>query len=466
MSIGALKLLGELGLLDRRGHPVDVAGLSDDRLRGFLHDYYNARSEGAKNEVARYAEDRAPLATLISSISATADMRTVLPALLVFGRVHVPDALFAMSVPETSATRAYRTAVGGAGAAPVARQSVCRAIEFLAQMEGLIRDGALVVLPTELVHARGESVPVFYAEDNYESAFPEVVRNFIDAHAQVRQALVDKTSGEVFVPSELAATPSRAISISFRDDAGNKGMFFILSSIRSMVPLPQPGHYKVQYDYDLEKPVKPDEYEVWRTQSIRRTALNRLDSVGREIALSSTLGATYLTQSSFESQLLGMAGRLTTDSNAAQAVNFLLANSPPIAITGPRQVLNVRRNDRQAFAHLQQALLDAAVELRGVDPKDFDARAQALLRRIVEPELRKAKSRVSRFASHGASVVVSTSASLALALLTGGGLPVGALLGLIAAGTAANSIPSVAEYIKTRNTPEHILWRLQGRGNG
>jgi hypothetical protein len=313
------------------------------------------------------------------------------------------------------------------------------------------------------VHARGDSVPVFYAEDNYESAFPAAVRDFIDGHAEIRQALVDKTSGGVFVPSELAVGPSRAISVSFRDDPGNVGMFFFLSDIKSASLGVQPGQYRVEYSFDLDEPVDPEAYKIWKTQSIRRTALNRLDSVGREIALSSELGATYLTQSPFESQLLAMAGHSAEETDAVQAVNFLMANSPPLTITGPDQVLKLRRRNRRGFAHLQKVLVDAAIQLRGMDGEAFDARAQALLRTAIEPELRKAERRLSRFASHSAGALMSTSASLALAILTGGDLPLGALIGFVAAGTTANYLPAIAKYVHDRQSPEHILWKLLGR---
>lgn len=463
MSKRALQLLRSLGLVDRKHHPLDMDAVSDETLLGILDQYFQGRAETATSEATALAADSVPLSTLVSSVSGRGDVDSLLPTLLVFGRVCVRDPLFELAKPESSSTRASRQALGGPAFKPVDRGRLKAGLEFFSALSGFMREEIAVALPLGLAHIRGDRVPIFYSEDNFKSALPVGIYRFVHENAEIRDIVVDRRSGRISVPKGLKESPSRAISVSFRDDPTNLGMFFFFTDVNWESTGTRPGEFRVSYRYDLDKPIESDVYEAWKEQSINRTAINRLESVGDEIALAEFLGATYLTESPFESRLLALAGHCAEDTRAADAVNLMRANSPTLTIGNPRQLLRVRRKSRKVFARLQTVLLDAATEVQGTSGIAFEQKAQAVLRRLVEPEVRRAEHRLGRLIAVGAGSVVSISASVGLAVLSGSALPLGAVIGLAAVGTAASSLPSISQYLRSRRHPEHILWALHRR---
>lgn len=465
MSKRALQLLRSLGLVDRKYHPLDMDAVSDETLSGILSQYFQGRAETVDSEVTTIAADSVPLSTLVSSISGRSNVDSLLPSFLVFGRIYVQDPLLKVATPESSSTKASRQALGGPASKPIDRVRLKAALEFFSSLSGFMTEEITVALPLNLVHARGDQVPIFYSEDNFKSAIPLDVYRFVHDNAEIRDVVVDRRSGQISVPKGLKGSPSRAISVSFRDDPMNHGMFFFFTNVNWEGAGTEPGQFRVSYSYDLEKPIERDVYEAWKDQSVNRTAINRLESVGDEIALAEYLGATYLTESPFESKLLGQIGSCAEDTRGVAAVNLLRANFPTLAIGNPRQLLRIRHKGRKVFAPLQKALLDAGTEVQGITGTAFEQRAQAVMRRLVEPEMRRAEHRLARIIVAGAGSILSISASACLAALSGSALPLGAVAGLAAVGTAGSSLPSISEYLCSRRHPEHILWTLHRRSS-
>ncbi len=460
MSRGALLELKRLKLLDRRWHATDLNGLSDEILRGKLEDYYNCRAEMAESEARAYGREAVPLAALVSSISARTELESLLTLLLVFSRAFVPDRVLLLAEPDSAMSRASRQALGGPAKRELDREHIAKQLRFLSSLAGFVHDETLVTVPLRLLHTRGEAIPIFYSKDNYRSVLPLEVREHVDAHVDVHPVMYDRSTGHSYIAREPADEPCRAIFVDFSSDPTSSGMSFILSTIDSAQPTDDPSTLQIAYSYDLERPVDKEMFETWKEQSINRTIINRLSAVGKEIALASQLGATYLTESPFESELLALSGQVTKHVHQADAVQFLRVNSPSLALQDPHRVLKLRRRNRRGFLQLQRALLDVATELQGLEGPAFDARADVLLKRLVEPEVRRAETRLARLATRLASVTIGISATVALALLSGDSLPFGAVLGLSAAGPAASTLPTIAEYMSRRRTPEHILWQL------
>jgi len=460
LSKAAVCVLRRLKLLDRKYRPVNLNDWTDEQSTGALREYYSARIASADAEAKEHAAQSASFATLVSSQSAAIEASHLLPGFFVFGAIYIPDPVFRMAVPESSSTRASRQALGGTRGRLVDRESLRAKLQLLGSLAGFFRDGLSAALPLALLHEQGEEVPIFYSADNYRSTLSPEIYRYVHGYAEVRRVVVNEADGSICVQPQLATEPSRAISISFSNDPINAGMFFFYTDANWVKAGDEPGSFRVRYRYELDKAIDDEIYSIWREQTINRTAINRLRRVGSEIAFAENLGATYLTESPFESGLLGLAGNVQEEASAACAVNLLRANLPILTAENAAEVLKIRRRSRRVFEKLQMALLDAALELQGVDEAAFDVQAGRVFRRLIEPELRNAERKLQKTVLRGVSSLGAIGANAALAVLSGSSLPLGAIIGLASAGTAVTALPSIASYIESRRRPEHILWSL------
>ncbi len=91
----------------------------------------------------------------------------------------------------------------------------------------------------------------------------------------------------------------------------------------SGVPGHLDGSLRISWDLVNDKPMDEARYAVWMEQSINSAVGARLEAVAKEMRLANTLGAPYLTESTFEAELLARSGaEISTETNTMD-VNFL-----------------------------------------------------------------------------------------------------------------------------------------------
>lgn len=464
MSRKAYELLGQVGLLVREDHPADLACFDEVTLREKLDHYYKSRAEGAETEIVTERAERGTFAALRSSISCIADIEQLLPSALVYHRFYVDDPLFRAAQPSSENTRAYNRYLGLRTDVLIDRKQVAQSLAYLASVAPLVRAGLCSIIPVSLLHRAPNEIPIFASEDCFASAVPETIRGFVHNSAVIHEVM-PLPDGAFAICNEPPKEPTRGIQIAFHGDTvARSGMFYLLFEARPTGKI-KDGRVTIEQSLNWDNKPSQEQFDIWVTQSINKTAINRLAAVSSELHLADGLNATYVTESAFESKLLGLESVDAPRSLRENAVNFLTANAPFIGAASPEAVVRLRHDYPGLFEKFQASLLHVSSQLIGVEA-DYEEKAKALYVKEIEPQVRDINSQLSKVKwQSGSSAVLATAATLSFALTKAAAVPFSVPLamafGAVAFIQAAGGVlPAVGDYLQKRKGPAYIWSKL------
>ncbi len=458
MSIKALELLQLVGLLDKNDKVNDLSRFDTKRLQNVLEYYRNDRLRNTDQDATANQSSETDFSALISSVSAVNAAQPLLPSAFVYSHLYTGDPLFKLTNRPDQFREAHNSYLGMEATSVPDVRSVTNAVRYFQQLAPLIRSDVITVLPLDELHAPPESRPLLYSEDWFRSEVPEHLHDFVHRSAIIGEVSPGPDGKGLIMWDRTPQSPTRGISIAFTNDQPVVLDPFYLLFDQESAEHVDDTHIRFVEKLDWDDVPSKELFEAWVYQSVNQAILARLESVAREIRLAQRLGAYYLTESQFESELCGMTvGDVTRAEGRINAVNFLNANTPYLKIDSAETVARLRTDNPQLFERFQQSLLAVASQLNGGDD-NFEDRAKQLFEVDIRPQINDLEAALMKVAGGVGGAALLTAGSVGMALLSSTALPFAAVLGLGALGITGGALPSVTEYLSKRGGPA-FLWK-------
>ena len=455
MSTRALDILRTVGLLDNKDSVTDLSRFDGQSLQKILEYYASKRAEHLEQEVAEVKSTEGDLSALVSSVSGRNVPASLLPSAFMFTRIYANDPLYHIAKPVDEMTRVHKQAMRMKDP-PLDHRNIGEILAYFSSMAPLIRQGIHVVLPLDILHTPPEHRPLNFSEDAFRSQVPAHLHDWVHDSAIISK-MQPGPNGSLVLVKKPSADPTRGIAVQFRNDQVCGHHMYLLHDMK-VVGKNADGTVTVEWGLDWSNKPSREYYDHWVYQSINREIIERLTSISRESSLAGVLGACYMTESDFEAKLCGLASTSTGGRHARiDAVNFLRANAPYLKISSAEAVARIRADDPKLFERFQLSLLAVSAELEGMDA-GFADRAKQLFEKDIQPQVEEINIALTKAATALAKGGVLAAGTLALAILTGGVLPVVSILGIGIAMSIGEALPEIAEYRKKRRGPAFI-WK-------
>jgi len=458
MSKQVLELLRAISFLEKDNSVADLARIPESQIKQRLAYYYDSRRKAANHEMTALINSKPQNSALISSVSAANAVIPLCPKFLIRESLIVADPLLPIAKPKNEMTKVEQQGLGISPDDSVDLVWLANKVQYFSVLAPYIEAGFLHALPLSLLHEAPDEIPLNWPKNLYRELVPTDAVDFVRQSAIVRA--VAKTPDGLVVLDEPNSQMKRQVCISFKGDENSNGA--MLYSFREFhVEKVKPGGI-IEFSYKpwSDEPLDKAQYDIWIEQSINKTLGTRLESISKEMRIADALGAPYLTESTFEAHLLARSGQ-PKSTPGSNAINFLQANNHLLNLEDPKAIFQLRTDNAALFNRFRFSLAAVAQELEGLDGQDFEQRAKQSFEKEIQPQILEINNTIGRLHSAVAKGLVQTGAALVLALLTGPTLPVAAILVLAAAGTAAEAIPAVGDYQRSRQQPQFIWHKLK-----
>jgi hypothetical protein len=456
MSKQTLDLLRAVSLLNKDGSAVDLSKRPDDELLRILNYYYEKRAESADALISSLAAASLRNSAFLSTVSAENAPEALGSKLLVQSAIVVDDPVFDFASPEHKFTKVQKQALGMISRR-LDREELSRKLGYFSTLAPFIEAGFLHVLPISLLHKTPENIPFNFPRNLYRERVPPGAVTFVNHSVIIRP--MERTPEGLIVLPEPNVQRKRNVCLTFtNDDAATGSSFYQFHDVK-LHRTTSEDVIKFEFEAWSDEPLDQARYDTWIEQITNQTVGARLQAIAKEITLSEYIGVPYVTESSFEANLLALGGNVDRV-DPVNAVNFLQANTNLLNLIDLNAILQLRTNKAALFDRFRLSLSAAAEQLKGLPPSQFDERARQFFETEIQPQIAEINRAIGRIESAAAKGLVQTGAALVLALLNGAALPVSAWLSLTAAGTATEALPAIGDYLRLRKQPQFIWYRL------
>lgn len=429
MSRLALDLLIDAGLITSFGKVVDISILPDLEISTRISKYRNARLQTIFSEIETY-HDSKWLNAFFSTSSAEVNYSKLLSSALVYDSIMIDDPLVSSSTS-------------------ISYEKLKKGLELFSWAFELIRAGYIKIVPISFFNYQSNGIPLLKSDDAFRSSIPKEIHDFIHKNA-ILKSVVQNDQGNMLILNESAEVSKRtALNVSFKDDYWHTGVSLYLFQTLE--------NGKITWDKDSL--MNKDKFDHWSYQTINQAMRARLIGIYNESHLASITGHTYITESSFESTFMAMSGNSDYSSGSISA-KFLKANDSFINIDSPRTILELRDKYHKAFERFNYSLQNITEELSGIEPDNFDLKAENLFHKEIMPQIDEIRDNVNLISSSGIKGSLCSLVGLSAAIATGSSLPlIPALMSSISAGLS-ETFPSISQHQRLKNRPAYIWHRI------
>lgn len=281
MTVKALNLLVDSGLLSASGAMINLAKLPDKEVSNRISQYINGRIQIAESELNAF-EVSDGLSALFSTSSLAITEDKLLSSSLVYESIIIDDPLVSSSKS-------------------IDLDKLDKGLKLFSWAFELIMSGFIKVLPISYFNKPSDEVPLLSSDDLFKSDIPAEIYEFIHKNATIKSVIRDD-KGRMLVLNENAAVSRRtALNISFKDDFWVSGVSLYLFQTLENCEKNSKGELICQQVWDPEGCLDKEQFEVWSYQSINQAMRSRLIHIYNESYLAGITGHTYITESSFES---------------------------------------------------------------------------------------------------------------------------------------------------------------------
>lgn len=362
------------------------------------------------------------------------------------------DPLFKVSYEKNELQAAYFTATGGKEQ-PIDRMKLCKTLKQLKWLTPMIAANYVKILPISYLFEPPPQIPITYSPTAYADELPEEILKRFHENSTVVSMSPGEGGGWV-IKNELHQF-SNPICVQFGD---GDSMFFGMEMWHGdlqMVQGEKGEHLRMPMSLG-DFPNDPQLYKHWVYMTINKHARSIYQRLCRESNLASQLGACYLTQSNFVSELLNTAVP-AKDSISADVANMIVNLELPILEKVDEiTLMRIRTDDGEAFQSFRVELDRRFRDLRLInDASELRAKCQNTVQEITESKIHDINQILK-----SAKMKVVTDTGIAIAGLVGtvqtGGLS------LLATATAlirtAGTINDARD--KVRQNPSYFLWKV------
>jgi hypothetical protein len=426
------------GLVSASGVPVDIAALDNLELSARLSQYRNGRVQTFESEMVS-PESCGSLNALFGSESTETSREKILSSALIYGSIIIDDPLV----------------VAGQS---MSLHSVREGLKIFSDYFQLIQSGLLKIVPLSFYNRPSDEVPLLQSDDAFRSAIPANLHDYIHQRAQLRS--VHRTEkGEVLLLREDASLKRRpALAVCFSDDYWCKGVqLYLFRTIEEFDADANGVEFAPTWNSD--KYLDEDTFQRWSYQTINQAMRVRLRNIYNETSLAQKMGHTYITESSFEAELLALSGA-EKYSTPDLSCRFFQANQALISISSAEMVVELRTKFPRAFERFNSSLLYAADRLRDVDPQEFDAKAKLYFSNEILPQIEEFRANARSIGTAAAKGIIISIGGISTAILSGSSMPLIPSLLLAAAGAVPEVLEPVSRHRDYKKRPAYIWHRI------
>jgi hypothetical protein len=462
MSKQVLELLRAVSFLETDNSVANLEGIPEQQIKRRLAYYYNSRRQTAKRELTDLINSKLEHSALISGVSAANAVIPLCPKFLVQESLIVSDPLFTFAMPENEITKVEKQGLGMANVGSMDFVQLTNELKYFSALAPYIEAGFLYALPLGLLHEPPQKLPINFPRNRYRELVPPDAVEFVRRAAIVRP--FERSGDGLIILPEPNTRLKRHVSITFEGDEAANGAPFGASfyNFREVEFEKEnaDGSYTISWQFWSDEPLEKAQYDIWIEQSVNKTIGERLKRISKEMRIADAVGAPYLTESTFEAELLAGSGH-PTSSNRAAAINFLQANAQLLNLEDPKAIFRLRTDNAELFNRFRLSLAAVVEDLKGLAGQEFEQRAHQLFEQEIQPQIEEVNSAIGRLEGAAAKGLIQTSAALILGLLTGSALPVAAMLVFAAAGMGGEALPAVGDYQRARKQPQFIWHKLK-----
>ncbi|MFZ1377169.1 MAG: hypothetical protein WAS25_11310 [Geothrix sp.] len=458
MSKQALESLRALSLLSKNNSVANLKRIPQGHLRELLNTYYESRVKNANKAVASLIDLKPRHAALVSSLSAANAVIPLCTKLLIQEMLVVDDPLLGIAAPTHAHSIVENQAMGIEHADSVDLVQLRNKLQYFSILAPFIEAGFLHILPLGVLHEAPKEIPFYAPKNLFRELVPADTVDFVRNSAIVRP--VERTPSGLIILSQPNSGRKRQVSITFKDDdACNHGAFYMFREIQKQAARPG-GILEFSYEPWNDKPLDQAKYDIWIEQSINKVIGNRLEGISKEMRIAEAIGAPYLTESTFEANLLARSGQPSLSRNA-NAINFLQTNAHLLNLDDPQKIYRLLDEQADLLNRFRLSLSEVSAELTGIDDSEFEEKSRRLFEKHIQPQIAEVNTAIGRLHSSAAKGLLQTGAALVVGLLTGSVIPVGALLTFATAGAAAEALPNIGDLMRLRKQPQFIWHKLR-----
>lgn len=424
------------------------ASLTDSQLENILQDYREHCLKNISDLTKEVKENKSSLKVL-SSIEKM-PYETLKQGALYFDQFVIYDPLFELSSPKSKVNDVVSEYLGFQKN-EIDRKQVAEAAYLLKSVTPMIAANFLKILPLSKPFEPPKDLPLTLPINYYADDLPKELMEYCRKRAIVK-SMTKVESGGWRILDKHDLTPG--IFVTFEDLHGFNGSQYNYF-YQEFEKTEWPDQFIVKMKL-AEYPMNENEWNTWVFQSVNRSAKTVVDKIYLENLIANDLGATYLTDNTFTSNLLTQNLSAKETVETASASQFMNIELPFLDKIDIEKLMNIRTFEADTFTNFRIELEKQFRELRLVkDPYEIKLRQENIIHELADVQVKKINQKFDSLKRKG---------FIDAALLVGGlaGTVQTAGWSLLASALATFSgYKSYREYKDSlTDNPSYLLWKV------
>jgi hypothetical protein len=364
----------------------------------------------------------------------------------------VTDPIFELTDFRSEVSENFQTFMGMAETPTINREKLAKAAFKLIELRPLVAGGYVKLYPlTFELENQTKVIPLLHSDNAFEDILPEPILKKYKTNALVRS--IQRDNGKLVVTGSLHV--GRHIHVEFQGLERGYNMGYALFPQEIISSNKQQKVIDIALSNDAPVPTK-EEFNAWVKQSINQTARNHFIDLNKRINLCDYLGCMFVTEHTFESNMLNMD--IDSTDITSNTLNCTLQMDVPfLEQVSSADLMSIRNNDGEAFQSFRSELEKGFREARHEsEPHRVRSIIEDTQHELLEVQLKQIAPQVKHIKNTHLTEAVIAVAGLGLSVLTGGS-------SLLATGLAlAHGYKSHSDYkSKVIENPCHFLWNVK-----
>ncbi len=329
-------------------------------------------------------------------------------------------------------------------------------LKYLKSISYLVACDYVKILPISYLHEPADEIPMLYSENLFSDVLPKNVLKYFHENVKVQSM---KINGNILAV-ENKLYPCRSIFISFPKEELDYTRFYSLFE-SEVIKVEEETRTVHSIQHLPETPPDAEQFELWVMQSINQAAKNVFDEIYLENIIAAKYDASYMASNKFAFNLMqqSIETKQNIKTNSANLLmNFDLPFFDNIDIN---TVLEIRKNDGEAFKNFRTNIDRHFKELRGIeDVSLLEKKFENAIHEITEVQINDVNQKFNQLKKH---IKIDSS------ILIGGLLGTIQTSGMSLIGSAiavAKGYKDWNDYFeKVKNHPAYFLWKVKKKSN-
>ena len=381
-------------------------------------------------------------------------LRQLKQSALYLDQVTLPDPLFPQSRQTSVTSDQVVRFLGVPNSREVDRRQLADAASRMKALTPMVAADYVKFFPVSYYFEPDEKIPLVYSETAFSEALPKHILSKYRQDADVKS--LRRTARGLLVEDSLRR--GRQISVQFGDDRDWEMGYSLLQNDEMDVDT---ADRVVSFRSTLpDEPPSVDLFQAWVDQSVNQAAMAHFEALVKELALSESLGASYLTSSGFKHSLLGATDReQSVQRDTAECIlNIELPYFEDIAVD---DLMEVRKNDGEAFrvfrTELERQLRELTTE---ADTEALRRKARNAAHELSVVQVAEIDQKIRRIRK-GGMAGVTLAAGLLVATIVNSGWSI------VATAPIVDWLYRLASQRRhVRDNPAYFLWKAKSRRRG